>query len=158
MDSPEIKEEQIRINKLQRKKLIGTEDWPEFQKSEYKQLNRYKDAGMFGKPVPMEHWMTVLPWVWTYLQKENPITGIDAPKARGTCNGGPRYSEAVTLAETYAACVEQPIHRLTWSIAAALTCTVKAMMSEMHLPKHHHRSILSLCIQTHNFTNGGRMT
>ena len=39
MDSPEIKEEQIRINKLQRKNLIGTEDWPEFQKSELKQLN-----------------------------------------------------------------------------------------------------------------------
>ena len=54
---------------------------------------------MFGKLVPMEHWMTVLPWVWTYLQKENPLTGINAPKARGTCNGGPRYGEAVTLAE-----------------------------------------------------------
>ena len=42
--------------------------------------------------------------------EKNPLTGIDAPKARGTCNGGPRYVKAVTLAKIYAACVEQPIH------------------------------------------------
>ena len=80
---------------------------------------------MFGEPIQAKHWMTVLPWVWTYLQKENPLTGIDAPKARGTCNGGPRYGEAVTLAETYAACVEQPIHRLTWAISAAMNLYCK---------------------------------
>ena len=65
---------------------------------------------MFGEPILAKYWMTVLPWVWTYLQKENLLTEIDAPKARGTCNGGPRYGKAVTLAETYAACVKQPIH------------------------------------------------
>ena len=80
---------------------------------------------MFGEPIQAKHWMTVLPWVWTYLQKENPLTGIDAPKARGTCNGGPRYGEAVTLAETYAACVEQPIHQLTWAISAAMNLYCK---------------------------------
>ena len=42
--------------------------------------------------------------------EKNPLTGIDEPKSRGTRNGGPRYGEAVTLAEIYAACVEQPIH------------------------------------------------
>ena len=68
---------------------------------------------MFGEPIQAKHWMTVLPWVWTYLQKEIPLTGIDAPKVRGTCNGGPRYGKAVTLAETYAACIEQPIYQLT---------------------------------------------
>ena len=65
---------------------------------------------MFGEPILAKHWMIVLPWVWTYLQKENPLTGIDAPKVRSTCSRGPRYGEAVTLAETYAACVEQPIY------------------------------------------------
>ena len=91
-----------------RKKLLKeTDEWDSFLKSEWKQLNRYKDAGMFGEPILAKHWMTVLPWVWMYLQKENPLTGIDAPKARGTCNGGPCYGKAVTLAETYAACVNQ---------------------------------------------------
>ena len=52
------------------------------------------------------------------LFKENPLTTVEEPKARVTCNGGKRYGEAVTLAETYTACVEQTAHRLTW----ALTC------------------------------------
>ena len=82
-------------------------------------------AGMFGDPVPIKEWMTVLPWVWTYLYKEDPITAIDQAKAQGTCNGGPRYSEAVTLAETNTACVEQPIQRLTWAISVALNLYCK---------------------------------
>ena len=65
---------------------------------------------MLGEPVKIKAWMTVLPWVWTYLYKEDPITIIELAKAGGTCNSGPRYGEAVTLAETYVACVEQPIH------------------------------------------------
>ena len=80
---------------------------------------------MFGDPIKMEDWMTVLPWVWMYLYKEDPITAKEIAKARGTCNGGPRYGKAVTLAETYAACVEQPIHRLTWVISAALNLYCK---------------------------------
>ena len=75
---------------------------------------------MFGDLIPMEDWMRVLPWVWIYLQKEDPLIGIKAPKTRGTCNGGPRYGEAVKLAETYTACIEQSIHQLVWVISAAL--------------------------------------
>ena len=87
LDSPEILPTQLKVNKLPRKLLIDTPEWDRFLKSECKQLNWYKEAGMFGDPIPAKEWMTVLPWVWTYLQKENPLTGIDAPKARGTCNG-----------------------------------------------------------------------
>ena len=110
LDSPEIIPTQLKVNKLRRKLLKETDEWASFLKSEWKQLNQYKDAGMFGKSVLAKHWMMVLPWVWTYLQKENPLTGIDAPKARDAYNGGPQHGEAVTLAETYAVCVEQPIH------------------------------------------------
>ena len=74
---------------------------------------------MFGAPIDKHEDMTTLPWVWTYLNKEDPLTGEEQPKSRGTCNGGKRYGKAVTLAETYAACVEQPIHRLTWALVAA---------------------------------------
>ena len=80
---------------------------------------------MFGDPIPAEEWMIVILWVWTYLQKENPLTGIDAPKARGMCNDEPRYGEAVTLTEMYAACGEQPIHQLTWAISASLNLYCK---------------------------------
>ena len=69
--------------------------------------------------------MTVLPWVWIYLYKEDPITAIKLEKAQGTCNGDFRYGKVVTLTETYALCVEQPIHRLTWEISAALNLYCK---------------------------------
>ena len=125
LDSPEILPLQLKVKKLRRKTLQDTPEWESFLKSEHKQLNRYETAGMFGQPIKMEDWMTVLPWVWTYLYKEDPVTALEMAKARGTCNGGPQYGAAVTLAETYAACVEQPIHRLTWAISAALNLYCK---------------------------------
>ena len=125
MDSPEILPIQMSVNKLRRKTLKETPEWEIFLKSEHIQLSQYETAGMFGDPVGMEDWMMVLPWVWTYLFKEDPITAIDQEEARGICNGGPQYGEAVTLAETYAACVKQPIHRLTWAISAALNLYCK---------------------------------
>jgi hypothetical protein len=67
---------------------------------------------MFGDPVPKPHNAITLPFVWTYIIKDG------QPKARATCNGGPRYGKAVTLAQTYANCVEQPACRLFWSLAA----------------------------------------
>jgi hypothetical protein len=68
---------------------------------------------MFGTPIARPPKATVLPFVWTYLFKD----GIK-PKARGTCNGGKRYGKAVTLAHTYATCVEQPGARIFWSLSA----------------------------------------
>jgi Reverse transcriptase (RNA-dependent DNA polymerase) len=62
----------------------------------------------------------VLTWVWTYLYKLDPITLEDLAKSRGTCNGGSGHGKVVTIAETYAACVEQPIHRLAWAITAGI--------------------------------------
>ena len=67
LDSPEIIPTQTKVNKLRWKLLKETDEWDSFLKSEWKQLNRYKDAGMFGEPIQAKHWMTVLPWVWTYL-------------------------------------------------------------------------------------------
>ena len=66
---------------------------------------------MFGNPVPRppkDKKTVILPWVWTYLFKTDPITLDDMEKSRGTCNGGSKHGQVVTLAETYAACVESP--------------------------------------------------
>jgi hypothetical protein len=62
----------------------------------------------------------VVPWVWTYLFKIDPLTLDSMEKSCGTCIGGSRHGKIVTLAETNAACVEQPIHRLAWAISAAI--------------------------------------
>ena len=76
---------------------------------------------MFGDPVKRKFGMQILPWFWTYLYKDTEgEINKDATKSRGTCNGGPRYCDKLTISETYAACVEQPIHRLTWALSAAL--------------------------------------
>lgn len=68
----------------------------------------------------MENWTTVLPWVQMYLQKEDPLTKPNVPKASGTCNDGPRYGEAVTLVKIHVACTEQPICQHIWEISVAL--------------------------------------
>ena len=74
---------------------------------------------MFGDPIPWPDGATVLPFVWAYILKQCPLTGKLIYKARATCNGGLRYGKAVTMAETYATCVEQPACRMYWSLTAS---------------------------------------
>ena len=70
--------------------------------------------------------MNILPWIWTYLYKDTEgEINKDATKYRGTCNSAPHFCDKLTLAETYAGCVEQPIHCLTWAISAALNLVCK---------------------------------
>jgi hypothetical protein len=109
IDSMEAIKEKVRVNLMKRNRLKLTPEWDDFLKSEWKQLDRYAKVGMFGDPVKADQWMTILPWVWAYVNKD----------------GGPRYGAAITLAKTYAACVEQPVHRLTWAISAALNLICK---------------------------------
>ena len=117
LDSQESIDLQMKISKLTRCRLQGTDEWDAFHKSEWKQLNRYDKTEMFGTPIRFEEGMIDLPWAWTYIFKENGLTGDAEAKSCGTCNGGIRYGEAVTFAETYASCVKQPSHRLTWALA-----------------------------------------
>jgi hypothetical protein len=98
------------------------DEWPEFLKSEWSQLNKYQKQGMFGTPCPRPRKgskTVILPWVWTYLYKIDPIS-LDTAKSQGTFYGGSRHGKVVTLAETHAACVEQPIHRLALAITAGI--------------------------------------
>ena len=112
----------LALPKLTRRRLIDTPEWPKFKDSEWTQLNKYNKQGMFGEPCPRSRdaGVVVLPWVWSYLYKIDPISIQDVAKSRGTCNGGPRHGKVITIAETYAACVEQPAHRLIWALIAAL--------------------------------------
>ena len=91
------------LAKYSRKQLQRRKDWDQWQQGEFKQHDNYETQNMFGPPCPRPKQATVLPFVWSYYFKDE-----ETRKARGTCNGGPRYGKAVTLAYTYAACVEQP--------------------------------------------------
>jgi hypothetical protein len=109
----------ITAARFTRRQLRKRTDWQVWKEAEFKQLNSYHTQDMFGDPIKRPHKSTVLPFVWTYLFKD----GIK-PKARGTCNGGKRYGKAVTLAYTYASCVEQPGARMFWSLSALHGMTV----------------------------------
>jgi hypothetical protein len=80
-----------------------------------------------------------IPWLWTYLNKLDPNTRLEVEKAGGTFNGGKRYGKAITLAETYATCVEHPAQRLFWAITASeslitLGCDVANAFAEAPPP------------------------
>jgi ribosomal protein S12 len=102
-----------------RAQLKKQPDYQEWRKSEWRQHDKCAVQDMFGEPIPCPHGAIVLPFVWDYMTKEDPLTGLLIMKARGTCNGGKKLGKAVTIAETYAACVEQPACRLYWSTTAA---------------------------------------
>lgn len=104
---------------LTRAKLQLQPDFDKWIRGEWNQLDKYELQHMFGDPIPWPDGATVLPFVWTYILKECPTTDALILKARATCNGGPRYGRAVTMAETYATCVEQPACRMYWSLTAS---------------------------------------
>lgn len=81
---------------------------------------------MFGKPIKRMKGMNILLWMWTYLYKDTEgEINIDTIKSRSKCNGGPRFCDKLMSAETYAACIEQPIHCLLWAIMTALNLVCK---------------------------------
>lgn len=68
---------------------------------------------MFNEPVPRPPKANVLNLLWTYL-----IKAEGTKKVRCVCNENPRSKGTVTLAHTFAACLEQPGARTFWATAA----------------------------------------
>ena len=101
---------------LTRNRLKQQDDWVEWQEAEKDQLDLYESQNMFGEPGPLptgDDEFNVLPMIWTYLVK---VGG--RRKARCVANGAPHLKGSVTLANTYAACLEQTGARIFWAIAA----------------------------------------
>ena len=101
------------VEKLTRKLLMERDDWDDWRKSEAKQLDQYQQQGMFGNPEPRPTKANILSLLWTYLVKAD-----GTKKARCCCNGNPGRQGSITLAHTYAACVEQPAQRVYWGLVA----------------------------------------
>ena len=57
-----------------RAQLRKREDYQEWRTSKWSQLDKYELQNMFGTPIPRPFAAIVLPFVWTYLMKEDPIT------------------------------------------------------------------------------------
>jgi dUTP pyrophosphatase len=98
--------------KLTRKKLMKQDDWPDWEASEANQLDQYEKQKMFSSPCPLPPHANVLPFLWTYLVKDD-----GTKKARCVCNGAPSKG-TVTLGPTYAGSLDQTGSRIFWSVAA----------------------------------------
>jgi len=102
--------------KLTRGKLLQTDDWGDWQSSEYTQLDQYEKQGMFGEPVEIDPKSgAIFNLVWTYVIKE-----LDKrKKARCTCDGSTRAGQVRVMDYTYANCVDQMSNRLFYALSAA---------------------------------------
>ena len=88
--------------RLTRRVLQLQEDWNDLLQSEFKQLDQYKDQNLFGKPTKLSPHANLLHLLWTCIIKDD-----KTKKARCVCNGSPRMTGSVTLAETYAGSLDQ---------------------------------------------------
>jgi hypothetical protein len=104
-----------RVMKLTRGKLLQQTDWPDWQESEYLQLDQYEAQGMFGTPTPPNKGDAIFHLVWTYTVK-----AVDGrKKACCICDGSSCSGKVMVLTETYANCIKQMSARLFYAIAAA---------------------------------------
>ena len=108
-----IKTVKVTSKKLTRKRLKAQSDWHEWQASEWKQLDAYRDQDMFDNPEPRPRGVNLLNMLWCYLVKDD-----GRKKARCVCNGSKRMQGTVTLAETYAASLDQTASRVFWAATA----------------------------------------
>ena len=99
--------------KLTRRILNVQEDWLLWEAAERKQLSQCEDQGMITQQVPIPHDINCLPFLCTYVLKDDGIQ-----KARVPCNGSPRMQGMVTLGETYAASLDQMASKIYWAISA----------------------------------------
>lgn len=98
---------------LTRRLLLQQSDWPDWQKSEWKQLNQYEAQKTFGEPCALPKGANLLPLLWTYIIKD-----CGTKKARCVCNGSPKMKGTVTLGDTYAGSLEQTGSRIFWAATA----------------------------------------
>ena len=99
--------------KLTRRILKQRQDWPDWQESEWNQLDKYQDQDMFGPPERKPRGVNLLSLRCRYLIKD-----CGCKKARCVSNGSKHMLGTVTLAETYVASLDQTAARLFWAATA----------------------------------------
>ena len=101
-----------------RRKLKSLTTWNEWEAGERKQLKQFHELQMFGNPItpPSDPDTIILRPHWQYHIKRD-----GTRRARLCCNGSKIAAPLLhALATTYSSCVEHPIQRLFFAIAAQL--------------------------------------
>ena len=118
LQSQAMTDEEEALGSFSRRKLKKLETWPEWQAGEFKQLDRFEALRMYGEPVPRpkDPSAIILRPHWQYKVKSN-----GKRRSRNCCDGSPRAAPALHgIASTYSSCVEQPVQRLFFALAAHL--------------------------------------
>ena len=99
-----------------RRKLKKLSTWPEWEAGERKQLDQFHALKMYGSPVCRPPGAIVLRQHWQYQLKRD-----GTRRARNCCDGSPRAAPVLhRIAHTYSSCVEQPIQRMFFALAAEM--------------------------------------
>ena len=104
------------LGRFTRRKLKNLTTWPEWRHGEHKQLDHFHALRMFGSPVSKPHKAIVLRPHWQYSVKRD-----GTRRSRNCCDGSPKSAPVLHgIASTYSSCVEQPVQRLFFALAAQL--------------------------------------
>lgn len=99
-----------------RRKLKSLDTWHLWEAGERKQLDRMHALNMYGKPVPPPPGAILLRSHWQYHIKRD-----GTRRSRNCCDGSPRAAPVLHgIASTYSSCVEQPVQRLFFALAAEM--------------------------------------
>ena len=105
-----------------RKKLKQMDTWDIWKQGECEQLEQFHDLQMFGQPIVLDdrRYAIILRPHWQYHIKR-----CGKRRARLCCNGSKRAAPLLhQLTLTYSSCVEHPVQRLFFAIAASLDLKV----------------------------------
>jgi len=132
---PPLPPEEEVAQSFSKKQLLKRDDWPDWQRGIYKQLDQYWNQGMFSTPMPLPINANALHMLWRYNLK-----ACGTKKCRMVCNGSPRQKGTVTLGHTYANALDAASERLFWAIVAsnnyiAIGADVSNAFAEAPAPK-----------------------
>jgi dUTP pyrophosphatase len=117
---PILPKSKQRGHKLTRRKLRKLDNWKEWQKSEWLQLQQYEDQDTFGPPCKLPLNANCLDLLWCYNIKDNGTL-----KARCVCNGKPSNKNTAVFGYTFAKSLDQVGSRTFWAVAAAKNMIVR---------------------------------
>lgn len=120
LESLAITPEEQALGHFTRRKLRTLSTWPEWQAGEFKQLDQFEELGMYGEPCRAPPGAIVLRMHWQYRIKRD-----GTRRSRQCCDGSPRAVPVLhQLVSTFSSCVEQPVKRLFYALAAQMNYRV----------------------------------
>ena len=120
ISSHSLTPEEQALGHFTRKKLRKLATWSDWEAGERRQLDHFHNLGMYGSPVKRPPGATVLRPHWQYRVK-----GDGTRRSRNCCDGSPRAAPVLHgIAKTHSSCVEQPIQRLFFALAANMSYLV----------------------------------